>query len=44
MIAERERIMRETGDATIAAINDRLILACAEVVRRCEARKVGASL
>ena len=36
LLGERERMLAETGDMTIAAINDRTILACAEVVRRCE--------
>ncbi|KAA0675728.1 hypothetical protein [Roseomonas genomospecies 6] len=42
LLNERKRIMDETGDATIASVNDRLILACAEVIRLCEARKGGA--
>ncbi|AWJ86267.1 integrase (plasmid) [Azospirillum sp. TSH58] len=43
LLNERKRIVDETGDATIASINDRLILACAEVIRLCEARKGGAA-
>jgi len=35
LIAERERVLVETGDARIASVNDRTILACAEVVRMC---------
>ncbi|MBP1625922.1 MAG: integrase [Holophagaceae bacterium] len=35
LIAERERVLAETGDARIAYVNDRTILACAEVVRMC---------
>ena len=35
LIADRDRVMAETGDATIANVNDRTILACAEVVRMC---------
>ncbi|SAK86956.1 hypothetical protein AWB77_04669 [Caballeronia fortuita] len=42
LIAERERLMDE-GDARIAAINDRAILAVAEVIRRCEAARAGSS-
>jgi integrase len=36
LIRERERILADTGDTIIAAINDRTILACAEVVRLCQ--------
>lgn len=36
LIAERERLMHDT-DGRIAAINDRTILAVAEVVRQCQA-------
>jgi hypothetical protein len=36
LLAERERVLRVTGDKTIAAINDRTIFAVAEVMRRCE--------
>jgi integrase len=36
LLAERERLM-VAGDARIAAINDRAVLAVAEVIRRCEA-------
>lgn len=39
LLAERARILGETGDETIAAINDRTILAVAEVVRRCKERR-----
>jgi hypothetical protein len=35
LLAERERLLVGT-DARIASINDRTILAVAEVVRRCE--------
>ncbi|AUN29467.1 site-specific integrase [Niveispirillum cyanobacteriorum] len=38
LLADRQRIMVQTGDATIAAINDRVIYACAEVVRLCQER------
>jgi integrase len=38
LVAERERIVSETGDLTIASVNDRVILACAEVVRLCRER------
>jgi len=36
---ERERTLRLTGDETIARINDRVILAVEDVIRRCEAIK-----
>jgi integrase len=39
LVAERARILEETGDETIAAINDRTIFAVAEVVRRCKERR-----
>jgi len=42
LIDERERLKRDT-DARIAAVNDRTILAVAEVVRRCEAAQAGDS-
>lgn len=35
LIADRDRVLAETGDVTIASVNDRTILACAEVVRMC---------
>lgn len=44
LLAERARLMG-AGDARIAAINDRAILAVAEVIRRCEAaRDMGGSV
>jgi integrase len=39
LVADRARILKETGDETVAAINDRTILAVAEVIRRCEERR-----
>jgi integrase len=39
LIAERERIFEVTGDLAMAAVNDRAILAVAEVVRRCKQRR-----
>lgn len=39
LVADRARILKETGDETIAAINDRTIFAVAEVIRRCHARR-----
>ena len=39
LISERDRIARDTDDFTIAAINDRTILAVAEVIQRCKARR-----
>jgi integrase len=38
LLVERARVLEETGDARIAAVNDRTIYACAEVVRRCAER------
>jgi hypothetical protein len=35
VVRDCERVIAETGDITIAGINDRTILACAEVVRLC---------
>jgi len=35
LLRERERILAETGDIRIASINDRTILACAQVVQMC---------
>jgi integrase len=43
LLADRERTMVETGDAVIAAVNDRLIYACAEVVRLCQIVRSGGS-
>jgi hypothetical protein len=40
-IEQRDRVRELTGDDTIASINDRTILACAEVVRQCESRMGG---
>lgn len=42
LIAERERVLA-TSDIRIASINDRTILAVAEVVRRCEGIRMDAS-
>lgn len=39
LLHERERIFELTRDDSMAAINDRTILAVAEVVRRCEERR-----
>lgn len=36
LIEERDRIKENTGDLRIASVNDRTILAVAEVVRRCK--------
>ncbi|WP_186464653.1 site-specific integrase [Nitrospirillum bahiense] len=38
LLADRQRIMEQAGDATIASINDRVIYACAEVVHLCQQR------
>jgi integrase len=39
LLADRERLIGLTGDLEIAAINDRTIIAVAEVIDRCAARK-----
>lgn len=39
LISERKRLLDVTGDRQVAAVNDRSILAVAEVIQRCEARK-----
>lgn len=39
LLSDRQRVLDNTGDHLIAAINDRLILACAEVVRLCSNAK-----
>lgn len=39
LISERQRLQEVTGDNQIAAINDRTILAVADVIQRCEKRK-----
>lgn len=39
MLAERERILEITGDEAIAAVNDRTILAVAQVIQQCHARR-----
>jgi integrase len=41
LIAERERVVAETGDVTIASVNDRVIYACAQVVKLCQRRMAG---
>ena len=39
LIAERERLFELTGDIQIAAVNDRSILAVADVIQRCTMRR-----
>jgi integrase len=39
LIAERERLFELTGDIQIAAVNDRSILAVADVIQRCALRR-----
>ena len=39
LIAERERLIKVTGDNQVAAVNDRSIFAVAEVIRCCEIRR-----
>lgn len=38
LLNERSLILEEIGDLRVAAVNDRTIYACAEVVRQCAAR------
>ena len=39
LIAERELVEQTTGDATVASVNDRTILAVIEVIQRCRIRR-----
>ena len=39
LLSERQRLQEVTGDNLIAAVNDRCILAVADVIERCAARK-----
>ena len=39
LLLEREKVEQITGDATIAAVNDRTILAVVNVIQRCETRR-----
>jgi hypothetical protein len=39
LISERERLLEVTGDAQIAAVNDRSILAVVNVIQLCTSRK-----
>lgn len=39
LLAEREEVEKITGDSTMAAINDRTILAVVNVIQRCDARR-----
>jgi hypothetical protein len=39
LIAERKRLIDLTGDVQIAAVNDRSILAVADVIQRCAVRR-----
>lgn len=39
LIAERERLLKLTGDKQIAVVNDRSILAVADVIHRCAIRR-----
>ncbi len=39
MISERKRLLEVTGDIQVAAVNDRSILAVANVIQRCAAHK-----
>ena len=39
LLAERKRILEVTGDEKLAAVNDRTILAVAQVIQKCQARR-----
>lgn len=39
LIAERDRVQKISGDSTMAAVNDRTILAVMDVLKRCEVRR-----
>jgi hypothetical protein len=39
LLIERERVMKATGDARVASVNDRTILAVANVVQLCQQRR-----
>lgn len=39
LLAERERVEQITGDATVASVNDRTILAVINVIQRCDFRR-----
>jgi integrase len=39
LLAKREEVEKITGDSTMAAINDRTILAVVNVIQRCDARR-----
>lgn len=43
LLRERDRVLEVTGDLRIASVNDRTILAVAQVVHLCNARMQGAS-
>lgn len=43
LLQERDRVLEVTGDLRIASVNDRTILAVAQVVHMCHARRQGAS-
>jgi hypothetical protein len=40
LLAEREQVEQITGDATVASVNDRTILAVINVIQRCSTRRV----
>lgn len=39
LIEERDRVLENTGDIKIAAVNDRVILAVSDVINRCDQKK-----
>ena len=43
LLRERDRVLEVTGDLRIASVNDRTILAVAQVVHMCHAKRQGAS-
>lgn len=39
LLAERDRVQQITGDAAMAAVNDRTVFSVIDVIQRCEARR-----
>lgn len=39
LLEDRERVLKETGDETIASVNDRTILAVTQVIQKCDEKK-----
>jgi integrase len=39
LLKDKEKVLKDTGDDTIASVNDRTILAVTQVIQKCEAKK-----